>query len=129
MDIRRGSPTFGQWVGVELSAENYRQLYVPIGFAHGFCVLTDEAEVLYKTSHVYSPTLERGIIWNDPAIGVAWPIAEPLLSRAISAPAPWPITWPTRHSYMLASEQISKSANQQVARKEGGNHGVSVSQR
>jgi dTDP-4-dehydrorhamnose 3,5-epimerase len=80
VDIRRGSPMFGQWAGVELSAENYRQIYVPIGFAHGFCVLTEEAEVLYKTSHVYSPTLERGIIWNDPALGVAWPIAEPLLS-------------------------------------------------
>jgi dTDP-4-dehydrorhamnose 3,5-epimerase len=80
VDIRRGSPTFGCWAGVELSAENYRQIYIPIGFAHGFCVLTDEAEVLYKTSHVYSPTLERGIIWNDPAIGVSWPIAEPLLS-------------------------------------------------
>jgi dTDP-4-dehydrorhamnose 3,5-epimerase len=80
VDIRCGSPTFGCWVGAELSAENYLQIYIPIGFAHGFCVLTDAAEVLYKTSHVYSPTLERGIIWNDPAIGVTWPVAEPLLS-------------------------------------------------
>ncbi|MEJ5199675.1 MAG: dTDP-4-dehydrorhamnose 3,5-epimerase [Anaerolineae bacterium] len=80
VDIRRGSPTFGQWVAVELSADNYRQMYVPIGFAHGFCVLSDEAEVLYKTSHVYDPARERSIVWNDPALGIAWPIGEPLLS-------------------------------------------------
>ena len=80
VDIRVGSPTFGRWVGVELSADNFRQLYVPSGFAHGFCVLSDEAEVLYKASAVYSPAHERGIAWDDPAIGIAWPIAEPLLS-------------------------------------------------
>jgi dTDP-4-dehydrorhamnose 3,5-epimerase len=80
VDIRAGSPTFGSWVGVELSAANFRQLYVPSGFAHGFCVLSDEAEVLYKTSAVYSATHERGIAWDDPAIDIAWPIAEPLLS-------------------------------------------------
>jgi dTDP-4-dehydrorhamnose 3,5-epimerase len=79
-DIRQGSPTFGKWVGTELSAENYRQLYVPVGFAHGFCVLTDEAEILYKTSNLYDPTLERGILWNDPTLDVAWPVREPLLS-------------------------------------------------
>jgi dTDP-4-dehydrorhamnose 3,5-epimerase len=80
VDIRRGSPTFGRWFGVELSAANYRQMYVPIGFAHGFCVLSDEAEVLYKTSHVYDPARERSIAWNDPALGIPWPVAEPLLS-------------------------------------------------
>lgn len=80
VDLRVGSPTFGQWCGVELSAENFRQLYVPIGFAHGFCVLSDVAEVLYKTSNFYSPAHEHGIIWNDPTLGVAWPITEPLLS-------------------------------------------------
>jgi dTDP-4-dehydrorhamnose 3,5-epimerase len=80
VDIRVGSPTFGQWVGVELTAENFRQVYVPTGFAHGFCVLSDEAEILYKTSVVYSPTHERGIAWNDPQLAVAWPVAEPLLS-------------------------------------------------
>jgi len=80
VDIRVGSPTFGQWVSVELSAENFRQIYIPTGFAHGFCVLSDEAEVLYKTSHVYSPTHEQGIIWNDPTLNVTWPVAEPLLS-------------------------------------------------
>jgi dTDP-4-dehydrorhamnose 3,5-epimerase len=88
VDIRVGSPTFGQWVGVELSAENFRQIYVPSGFAHGFCVLSDEAEVLYKTSAVYSPAHERGITWNDPDIGVVWPTAEPLLSdRDRNAPS------------------------------------------
>jgi dTDP-4-dehydrorhamnose 3,5-epimerase len=80
VDIRAGSPTFGRWVGVELSAGNFRQIYVPSGFAHGFCVLSAEAEVLYKTSTVYSAAHERGIAWDDPTIGIAWPIAEPLLS-------------------------------------------------
>lgn len=80
VDIRMGSPTFGRWVGVELSAENFRQIYVSVGFAHGFCVLSDEAEVLYKTSHVYSPSHERGILWNDPALAIPWPVSDPLLS-------------------------------------------------
>ncbi len=81
VDIRKGSPTFKQWVGIELSGENKRQLYVPPGFAHGFCVLSETADVLYKCSDVYSPDDERGIIWNDPTIAIAWPIADPLLSR------------------------------------------------
>ncbi len=88
VDIRRGSPTFGQWAGVELSADNFRQLYIPEGFAHGFCVLSDEAEVLYKTSHVYSPRHEQGIAWDDPEIGIPWPAAVPLLSdRDRAAPS------------------------------------------
>ncbi len=81
VDIRRGSPTFGQWVGVELSGENKRQLYIPPGFAHGFCVLSDTADVLYKCTDVYSPANERGIIWNDPTLAIAWPITEPLVSQ------------------------------------------------
>lgn len=81
VDIRKGSPTFKQWVGVELSGENKRQLYIPPGFAHGFCVLSDTADVLYKCTDVYSQKDERGIIWNDPALGIAWPIADPLLSK------------------------------------------------
>jgi len=88
VDIRAGSPTFGQWVGVELSADNFRQLYIPVGFAHGFCVLSDEAEVQYKSSYIYSPAHEQSILWNDPALGLTWPVAEPLLSgrdqRALS---------------------------------------------
>jgi dTDP-4-dehydrorhamnose 3,5-epimerase len=81
VDIRAGSPTFGESYGTELSAENYRQLFIPEGFAHGFCVLSDEAEVLYKTSRVYSPQHERGILWCDPQLQVPWPIAEPTLSE------------------------------------------------
>jgi dTDP-4-dehydrorhamnose 3,5-epimerase len=81
VDIRVGSPTFGRWAGAELSAENFRQLYIPTGFAHGFCVLSEEAEVLYKTSHVYSPAHERGILWNDATLQIAWPVAKPLLSE------------------------------------------------
>ena len=80
VDVRWGSPTFGRWVGVELSAQNRRQLYIPVGFAHGFCVLGDEAEFLYKVTSYYSPPDERGVLWNDPEIGIDWPIAEPVLS-------------------------------------------------
>ncbi|MER3422073.1 MAG: dTDP-4-dehydrorhamnose 3,5-epimerase [Nitrospiraceae bacterium] len=80
VDIRRGSPTFGKWLGVELSAENKRQLYIPPGFAHGFCTLSKTAGFAYKCTHFYVPEDERGIIWNDPTIQIAWPVAEPLLS-------------------------------------------------
>ena len=81
VDVRRGSPTFGRWVGVELSAENHRQCFIPAGFAHGFCVLTDTAEIVYKCSDFYDPASELGIAWDDRTIGITWPIAEPLLSE------------------------------------------------
>ena len=81
VDIRRSSPTFGQHIGVELSAENKRMLWVPEGFAHGFVVLSDTAEFLYKTTHYWAPEFERSIAWNDPALGIQWPIqGEPTLS-------------------------------------------------
>jgi dTDP-4-dehydrorhamnose 3,5-epimerase len=81
VDIRRSSPTFGQHVGVELSADNKRLLWVPEGFAHGFVVLSDTAEFLYKTTDYWAPEFERSIAWNDPAIGIQWPIqGEPSLS-------------------------------------------------
>lgn len=73
VDIRKSSPTFGLWVGVELSEENQKQLWVPPGFAHGFMVLTESADFLYKTSDYYAPAYERSIAWNDPAIGIDWP--------------------------------------------------------
>lgn len=73
VDIRKSSPTFGKWVGVELSEENQRQLWVPTGFAHGFLVLSESADFLYKTSDYYAPAYERSIAWNDPAIGIDWP--------------------------------------------------------
>jgi dTDP-4-dehydrorhamnose 3,5-epimerase len=80
VDVRRGSPTFGRWVGVELSAENRRQLWVPPGFAHGFCVLSESADFFYKCTDFYSPSTERSIAWNDPELAIPWPVSAPLLS-------------------------------------------------
>lgn len=80
VDIRKGSPWFGKWVGVILSAENKHQLYIPEGFAHGFCVTSDSAEFQYKCTDYYAPAEERSIIWNDPQIGINWPVKEPLVS-------------------------------------------------
>lgn len=73
VDVRRSSPTFGKWVGVELAEDNHRQLWVPAGFAHGFVVLSESADFLYKTTDYYAPEHERCIAWNDPAIGIEWP--------------------------------------------------------
>lgn len=82
VDLRKNSPTFGRWVGVVLSAANKRQLWIPEGFAHGFLVTSDNAEFLYKTTDYWAPEFERSLLWNDPAIGIDWPLdGEPLLSR------------------------------------------------
>jgi dTDP-4-dehydrorhamnose 3,5-epimerase len=81
VDLRRSSPTFGQWVGEVLSADNKRQLWIPEGFAHGFVVLSEIAECLYKTTDYYAPVHERCLIWNDPTIGIKWPLeGAPILS-------------------------------------------------
>ena len=80
VDIRVGSPTFAQWFGAELSEANREQLWVPEGFAHGFCALTEETDVIYKCTAPYDAKADRGIAWNDPELGITWPIAEPLLS-------------------------------------------------
>ena len=80
VDIRKGSPWFGKWVAVELSEENKAMLWIPPGFAHGFVALED-AEIIYKCTEEYDPVLDRGIIWNDPDIGITWPITEPILSE------------------------------------------------
>jgi len=81
VDIRPDSPTFGQWVGFTLSADNFRQAWIPPGFAHGFCVTSEVAEVEYKCTDFYDPPSERGLIWNDPAVAIAWPIQDPILSE------------------------------------------------
>jgi dTDP-4-dehydrorhamnose 3,5-epimerase len=81
VDIRRGSPSFGQWAGIHLSDENKRQLFLPEGFAHGFCVLSETAQVLYKCSDFYAADDEGGILWSDPALAIDWPVSEPLLSE------------------------------------------------
>jgi len=81
VDIRPGSATFGQWAGIHLSDKNRRQLYIPEGFAHGFCVLSDTARFSYKCSNFYAPEDEGGIIWSDPDIGIRWPVENPIISE------------------------------------------------
>jgi dTDP-4-dehydrorhamnose 3,5-epimerase len=89
VDLRRGSPTYGQWEAVELDEESMRTLYVPVGFAHGFCVLSESADVLYKQTAYYDPALERGIAWNDPDVAIQWPLpAEELIVSERDAAAP-----------------------------------------
>jgi len=80
VDIRRGSPTFGQWIGVMLTAENHRHFWIPEGFAHGFCVLSEFATFSYQCTDLYDAKADGGVRWNDPAIGIDWPVSEPLLS-------------------------------------------------
>lgn len=81
VDIRKGSPTFGKWFGVELSEANKKQLWIPPGFAHGFCVLSDTADFQYKCTELYAPDCEQAIAWNDPELAVDWPTKTPLLSK------------------------------------------------
>jgi len=89
IDIRVGSPTYGHWVGAELSEGNAQQLLVPQGFAHGYCTLTDECEVLYKVTDYYQPSAEGAVLWNDPDVGVAWPLdASQISTNARDAAAP-----------------------------------------
>lgn len=80
VDIRKGSPTIGKWFGIEVSAQNKKQVWAPAGFARGFCVLSDFAEIQYKCTGIYNNKAESGILWNDPAIGITWPVANPILS-------------------------------------------------
>jgi dTDP-4-dehydrorhamnose 3,5-epimerase len=89
VDLRKSSPTFGRWTAAELSGHNHRQLWIPAGFAHGFLVLSDSADFLYKITDYYAPEYERSIAWNDPAIGIAWPAdVEPTLSAKDRAGVP-----------------------------------------
>jgi dTDP-4-dehydrorhamnose 3,5-epimerase len=92
LDIRRSSPTFGKWLGLELSDENFRQLWIPAGFAHGYLVMSETADFLYKTTEYYAPQHERTILWNDPAIAVEWPLdpgQAPILSAKDAAGVPF----------------------------------------
>jgi dTDP-4-dehydrorhamnose 3,5-epimerase len=89
IDMRKNSPTFGKWHGEILSAENKRQMYVPENFAHGFCVLSDSAEFVYKCTDFYVPGDEVGLIWNDPQVGVKWPIEQPILSEKDAVLPSW----------------------------------------
>ncbi len=88
VDVRPHSPTFGRWVGVTLTSENFTQCYIPPGFAHGFCVLSDVAQVEYKCTDVYDPADEIGVAWNDPALAIAWPVTAPILSARDQAHRP-----------------------------------------
>jgi dTDP-4-dehydrorhamnose 3,5-epimerase len=81
VDIRKNSPTFGKWIGEVLSEKNHKLLYIPEGFAHGFCILSNEADVLYKVNQEYSPEHEKGILWNDPTLNISWPIKKPILQE------------------------------------------------
>ena len=80
VDVRVGSPSFGRWVGVRLTEDEPRQMWIPAGFAHGFCVLSDSADFFYKCTSYYAPACEKTIVWNDPALGIDWPVEAPLLS-------------------------------------------------
>lgn len=104
VDIRPGSPTVGKWVGLEASAENKKQLWAPAGFARGFCVLTDVGEIQYKCTSVYNPQGEGAVRWNDPEIGIRWPISDPILSEK-DQHAPLLSEWldsPHAHHFMYA---------------------------
>lgn len=96
VDVRRGSPAHGQWIGVELSADNKRQLWIPEGFAHGFCALADDTLIAYKATTHYDPGAEVTVLWNDPAIGVEWPVVSPLLSAKDAAGTPLAAIDPAR---------------------------------
>jgi dTDP-4-dehydrorhamnose 3,5-epimerase len=89
VDARPESPTFGKWFGIRLSEENKKQLFIPAGFLHGFCVLSDETFVQYKNSDVYVPNDQLGVFWNDPDLAIDWPVREPLLSPKDAANIPW----------------------------------------
>jgi len=106
VDLRRGSPSFGKWVGAELSAENKRLFWLPPGMAHGFFVLSDFADFLYKATDYYAPQFERTILWNDPDLGIAWPLAgEPVLSARDAAGLPF------REAEVFEGDFLLKDAN------------------
>ena len=108
VDIRQGSPTLGKWVGVEASANNRRQVWAPAGFARGFCVLSEVAEIQYKCTGIYNSKAESGILWNDPAIGIEWPFRSPKFNcpRRTRKPKPWRNGWSRPVRRIFRTEQI-----------------------
>ena len=96
VDLRRAGPTYGKWVGVILTSENAKCLYVPAGFAHGFCVVSEEAETFYMTTEEYAPSLEAGVLWNDPDLNIGWPVAAPRLSERDRS---WPRLKDAEHNF------------------------------
>ena len=110
VDIRQGSPTYGKWVGEVLSHKNGRMLWVPAGFAHGFCVISDTADLCYQVTTEWVPQLETGIAWNDPAVGIVWPTSEPILSPK-DAVLP-PLAQADNNFIYQYDEQISPSKNE-----------------
>ena len=101
VDIRRGSPTFASWESMVLTAENFKQLYIPPGFAHGFCVLSEVAEIEYKCTDVYAPGDEISIAWNDQQIGIHWPLESPILSRKDTDGQSLQVLWDTLPEYQI----------------------------
>lgn len=101
VDIRCGSPTYGRWVGVTLSHDTHSMLYIPPGFAHGFCVMSDGADVLYKCTNEYAPEVDRGIRWDDPELAIPWPVKEPMLSEKDRA---WPTLREADNNYVYPCE-------------------------
>lgn len=106
VDLRRGSPTFGQWCGAVLSAENKKMLYLPPWCAHGFCVLSEEADFVYKVTAEYAPEYERGVVWNDPELQIVWPIQHPTLSVRDRN---WPTLQEADHNFVFHDEELQRS--------------------
>jgi dTDP-4-dehydrorhamnose 3,5-epimerase len=105
VDIRKGSPTYGRWIGVPLSPDRSAStIYVPPGFAHGFCTVSDKAIVMYKTTAEYAAELDRGILWNDPALGIEWPVQQPLLSDKDRR---WPTLAEADNNFVYAKTEVA----------------------
>lgn len=105
VDIRRGSPTYAKWVGIELTDDNCKMIYIPEGFAHGYCTLTEHCEVFYKTTGYYSPQHDRGFRYNDPAINIKWPVSEPVLSeKDLNAP----LLKDAENNFMMQASHLKK---------------------
>jgi dTDP-4-dehydrorhamnose 3,5-epimerase len=105
VDLRRGSPTYGRWVGLTLSAGAATMIYIPAGFAHGFCVVSEEAEVMYMTTEEYSPAQEAGVIWNDPELAIGWPLAHPQLSER---DCNWPRLRDAQNNFEYSAGSLTK---------------------